>query len=224
MAGADGDHRGRSAIRRLSQNGAMAIRAVLFDIGGVLEINPPTGWPQRWARRLGITPDELGARLGPIWAPGSVGGLTLAEVEQAVAAELDLDAATCQELMEDVWVEYVGRLNHELAVYFTGLRPSYRTGIVSNSMVGAREREQAAHGLADLCETIVYSHEVGCAKPDPEIYRIACERLEVAPQQAVLLDDVDGNAAGAEAVGLHAVVFRSNRQAIAELDALLAAP
>jgi FMN phosphatase YigB (HAD superfamily) len=60
---------------------------------------------------------------------------------------------------------------------FASLRLSYRTGIVSNSFAGARQREQAAYGFEDLCDTIVYSHEVGCVKPDPRIYEIALIRL-----------------------------------------------
>ena len=67
--------------------------------------------------------------------------------------------------MDDVWREYVGMLNTELADYFARLRPAYMTGIVSNSFVGAREREQEAHRLSDLCDVIVYSHEEGCLKP-----------------------------------------------------------
>jgi beta-phosphoglucomutase-like phosphatase (HAD superfamily) len=59
-----------------------------------------------------------------------------------------------------------------------------------NSFVGAREREQALYGFKDMCDVIVYSHEVGWLKPDPRVYRVACERLGCAPDEAVLLDDV----------------------------------
>ena len=83
--------------------------------------------------------------------------------------------------MDDAWAEYLGMLNHELAAYFAGLRLRYRTGILSNSVVGAREREQALYGFEDMCDTIVYSHEVGWRKPDPRIYWAVCDRLETAP-------------------------------------------
>ena len=57
--------------------------------------------------------------------------------------------------------------NTELIEYARGLRPRYRTGILSNSFVGAREREQAAYGFEDLVDEIVYSHEAGIASPIP---------------------------------------------------------
>ncbi len=60
-----------------------------------------------------------------------------------------------------------GTANTDLIEYARRLRPRYRTGILSNSFVGAREREQAAYGFEDLVDEIIYSHECGMSKPDP---------------------------------------------------------
>jgi epoxide hydrolase-like predicted phosphatase len=197
------------------------IEAVVFDIGGVLEINPRTGWPRRWAVRLGMEVADFERRLDAIWAPGSVGTARLEAIERQTALAFGLDQAAVNSLMDDAWSEYVGSLNHDLAAYFANLRPRYRTGILSNSFVGAREREQEAHGFREMCDVIVYSHEEGYLKPDPRIYRIACSRLGVAPQSAVLLDDVQQNVDGALAVGMNAITFVDNTQAIADLEVLL---
>ena len=59
------------------------------------------------------------------------------------------------------------------------------------------------------------------AKPDPAIYLVACERLAVAPGEAVFLDDREPAVDGARAVGMSAVLFRDNAQAIAEIEELL---
>ncbi len=78
--------------------------------------------------------------------------MTLAEIEKQTADLLGLDQASLTAMMDDVWAEYVGSLNGELAASFTSLRPRYKTAILSNSFVGAREREQQAHAqaIADL--------------------------------------------------------------------------
>jgi putative hydrolase of the HAD superfamily len=206
----------------VSHNACVPIEAVIFDIGDVLEVNPRTGWPERWARRLSIDLDEFERRLGALWGPGSTGDRTLAEIEAATAKPFGLDDAMLRALMNDVWKEYVGTLNLELVDYFRGLRPRYKTGMLSNSFVGAREREQAAYQLADLCDVIVYSHEEGCRKPESRIYRIVCERLQVAAEAAVLVDDLQENVDGAAAISMHAITFRDNAQTIADLEALLA--
>jgi putative hydrolase of the HAD superfamily len=198
------------------------VRAVVFDIGGVLEVNPRTGWPSRWSDRLGLDPAAFEARLDEIWGAGRIGAATLDEIERDTADAFGLSEAVVAVLMEDAWAEYVGTLNAELSAYFAGLRPRYRTGILSNSFVGAREREEALYGFHDLCDTIVYSHEVGWLKPDARIYHAVCDRLGCAPQDVVLLDDVQENVEGAERVGMGAVRFTDTRQAIADLEAWLA--
>lgn len=195
---------------------------MVFDIGGVLEVNPRTGWQTRWAERLHLSRAEFEERLDSIWSAGAIGSVSLEEVESRTVAALDLDEGHVRELMSDVWAEYLGALNRELVDYFVSLRPRVKTGILSNSFVGAREREQAAYGFEDMCEVLVYSHEVGCMKPDARIYRLVCERLGVDPGQAVFLDDVQANVDGARAVGMRAVRFLSTSQAIADLEAHLA--
>lgn len=105
--------------------------------------------------------------------------------------------------------------------YFSALRPRLRTGIISNSLVGAREREQAAYGFEDMCDVIVYSHEVGLAKPDPRIYELACAQLGVAAENTIFVDDGEASVAGARAVGMHAIQFVGTHQTISAVNVLL---
>ena len=123
--------------------------------------------------------------------------------------------------MADIWREYLGTPNTELIDYARQLRPRYRTGILSNSFVGAREKEQAAYGFEDLVDDIVHSHEAGMSKPDPRIYALACTRLGVRPDETVFVDDTDFCVAGAREAGLHAVHFQHNAQAIEDIEKLL---
>ena len=202
----------------------MVIRAVVFDIGGVLEITPDLGVDRRWETRLGLPAGEIDARLRDVWQSGGVGTITLDDVHEALRDRLGLDDEKLAQFMADVWREYVGTANTELIEYARRLRPRYRTGIVSNSFVGAREREQAAYGFEDLVEEIVYSHEAGFSKPDPRIYALICTRLNVAPEEMIFLDDADVCVAGARDAGIHAVRYQDNAQAIAAIEELLTSP
>jgi epoxide hydrolase-like predicted phosphatase len=202
----------------------MVIRAVVFDIGGVLEITPDLGVHWRWETRLGLPAGELHARMSDVWQGGSVGTITLDDVHGALRDRLGLDDDKLAQYMADVWREYLGTANNELIEYARRLRPRYRTGIVSNSFVGAREREQAAYGFEDLVEEIVYSHEAGFSKPDPRIYALICTRLNVPPGEMVFLDDTEMCVTGARDAGIHAVRYQDNAQAIAEIEKLLASP
>jgi epoxide hydrolase-like predicted phosphatase len=200
----------------------MTIRAVVFDIGGVLEITPDTGIPQRWESRLGLPAGKLNERLSGVWAAGGIGTITEEEVHQAIEDRLGLDERDRAAFMNDIWREYLGTANQELIEYARRLRPRYRTGILSNSFVGARQREQAAYGFEDLVDEIVYSHEAGMSKPDPRIYALVCARLQAQPEETVFVDDTDRCVTGAREAGIHAIRYRDNAQVIGEIENLLA--
>jgi len=184
----------------------MVIRAVMFDIGGVLEITPDLGVAPVWEDRLRMPPGALSERLDDIWAGGALGIITEEDVHQALTDRLGLDEQQLAAFMADIWRQYLGTPNTELIEYARQLRPRYRTGIVSNSFVGAREKEQAAYGFEDLVDDIIYSHEVEVVKPDPRIYALACARLNVRPDETVFLDDMEYAVAGARQAGIHAIL------------------
>jgi len=193
----------------------MAIRAVVFDIGGVLEITPDFGVTGLWETRLRLPAGELSKRMHDVWAGGSIGAITEDDVHQAVSDRLGLDGQQLAAFMAGIWREYLGTANAELIEYARRL---------SNSFVGAREREQAAYGFEDLVDEIVYSHEAGMSKPDPRIYALVCARLGVRPEETVFLDDADRCVDGAREAGMHAVRYHDNAQAIEEIEKLLTAP
>jgi epoxide hydrolase-like predicted phosphatase len=200
---------------------AMSIQAIVFDIGGVLEITPDLGVAGTWESRLGLAPGELNERMEDAWAGGSIGTISEADVHRAATEKLGLDEQLLAEFMADLWREYLGTANTELIEYARGLRRRYRTGILSNSFVGAREREQAAYGFEDLVDEIIYSHECGLSKPDPGIYALACARLAVEPAQMVFLDDYEPCVEGARQAGIHAVLYSGNARAINDIEELL---
>ena len=200
----------------------MVIRAVVFDIGGVLEITPDLGVIPMWESRLGLLAGELSERMHDAFVDGSIGTITEDDVHQALGDRLGLDEQQVAAFMADIWREYLGTPNTELIEYTRLLRPRYRTGILSNSFVGAREKEQAAYGFEDLVDDIVYSHEAGMSKPDPRIYALACRRLGVRPDETVFVDDTDYCVAGASEAGMHAIRYLDNAQVIHEIEVLLA--
>lgn len=202
----------------------VTIRAVVFDIGGVLEITPDLGVHRLWEVRLGLAAGEMDERMRDVWMGGSIGAITLEDVHVALTGRLGLDGQRLMAYMADLWRQYLGTANTELIEYARQLRPRYCTGILSNSFVGAREREQAAYGFEDLVDQIVYSHESGMSKPDPRIYALVCSRLNIHPEETVFVDDTEPCVAGARGAGIHAVHYQDNPQVIDEIEKLLAIP
>ena len=209
----------------------MPIRAVIFDIGGILEISPDGREPTEdfvklmvsWEQRLGLNFGEFDQRISNMKVDGSLGGITEQEWQEDLRAVTGMDQEQCDAFMHDFWDVYLGALNTKLADYFSGLRPRYKTALLSNSFIGAREKEQERYHFAEMTDLVVYSHEEGIAKPDKRVYELTCERLGVQPGETVYLDDAEPFVTGARDVGMHGILYKDTDQAIADIDALLQA-
>ena len=201
----------------------MAMRAVIFDIGGILEVVPAGGDPTerfpemlaRWDARLGQPEgtlrarfDQMGERLRAGGKDGETGTWTEEDLRAEVRAATGLDDEGVEAFMRDHWDIYCGDPNSELAAYFGALRPRYRTALLSNSFDGARREEEARFHFSTLTDLIIYSHEEGVAKPDPRIYQIACERVDAQPDEIVFLDDSERNVAAAQAMAVIEALLR----------------
>jgi putative hydrolase of the HAD superfamily len=200
------------------------IRAVVLDIGSVLEVIDESLFPGPFERRQGLPPGGFRARLAedPPPADPNIGGLTEDELFAYWQRTFSLDDAALAEMRDDYWRWYVGTLDQRVFDWFAALRPAFRTGVLSNSGPGAREHE-AHWGFEAVADDLVYSHEVGLLKPDPAIYALAGARLGVEPQEIVFLDDRADNVAAAREVGWHGVVHVSTEQGIADVEAVIAA-
>lgn len=97
-------------------------------------------------------------------------------------------------------------------------RAGVRTGLISNSWGTTRYDREL---LDELFDAVVISGEVGIRKPAPGIYKMALERLEVAPGACVFVDDLPFNLAPAAAMGMATIHHVSSEQTVAELERLL---
>ncbi len=206
-----------------------SIKAVVFDIGGILEISRDGREPTkpfkhvvaRWESRLGLRSSELLNYLMSKREDGATGRCSYDEWLGGLRAVMRADQAEHDEFIRDFWNLYLGELNVELADWFRALRPRYRTALLSNSFIGAREREQNRYAFSKMTDLIVYSHEVGVEKPDRRIYEVTWQRLGIEPEEMVFLDDVEEYVVGGRSLGIQTVLYRDNAQAIAEIKALL---
>jgi epoxide hydrolase-like predicted phosphatase len=203
----------------------MTIRAVVFDIGGVLELDVielvEIDLDARWEQRLRLEFGEIDRRMEPIWQAGSLGECTEEDVHQEMSRRLGMSQEQVEEYMHELWDWYCGRLNVPMADFFQSLRPHYQTAILSNSFVGARREEQQRYHFDEMCDVIIYTHEEGVAKPDPRIFELTWKRLGVQPAEMLFLDDNEANIVAARALGIHAIHCKETEQAIEDVRACL---
>lgn len=217
----------RRACRRWHAS-RVGVRGVVFDAGGVLERVDDADWPVRWlhdwSERAGVSVSEVQAHLDRHEPTAGIatGEVSEAQFRELYASALGLSGASADQLMVEMWDLYCGSLDEEMRSFCLSLRPRYRTAILTNSADGARREEQRRHGFAELVDVLVYSHEVGVAKPDPAIYRLTEERLGLTGQELVLIDDIQANVDAAIACGWAGVLHQTTASTIEQVRALLA--
>jgi putative hydrolase of the HAD superfamily len=197
------------------------IKAVVLDIGSVLEVIDDAVFPAPFENRLGLAPGTVAAAADFEGDPG-LGQITEDDVRRHWQRRLGLTDDQVAELMADYWRWYVGSLDQTLVDWFASVRGrGLKAGILSNSGPGAREAERH-WGFEEMTDDLVYSHEVGLAKPDPAVYALAAARLGVEGSEIAFLDDVGANVAAARAAGWHAVLHEETVRSIAELERIIA--
>jgi epoxide hydrolase-like predicted phosphatase len=197
------------------------IRAVIFDIGGVLVRTEDWSGRRKWETRLGLPEWRLDALVFDCEPAlrASTGRGTDEAIWQNVAQTYHLTPEMLAQLRADFWSG--DRPNQALLAYVRNLRPHYKTGILSNAWPEMRDLNERRFGLVDVVDEVVYSFQSGVLKPDPASYRTILDRLGVQPAEAIFVDDAERNIRGAQALGMRTVRFGDTQQVLHDLQALL---
>jgi putative hydrolase of the HAD superfamily len=210
--------------------GGMTIEAVIWDFGGVFTTSPfeafrryeaQRGLPNDFIRTVNSTDPDTNA-----WAR-----FERSEVDAAGFDALFLEEAT--------------RLGHAvrgadvLPLLYGDLRPrvlaalktcktaGFKVGCITNNvttghgagMASSAEKAAAVAEIMAHFEVVIESSKAGVRKPDPRIYLMMCEALNVAPENCVYLDDLGINCKPAAALGMTAIKVSTEDQALGELAA-----
>ena len=203
------------------------IEAVIWDFGGVFTSSPFEAF-LRYERERGL-PDNLirqinGANhLENAWARFERAETDLDSFDREFAAEAralgydvpgrDIIPLLAGDFRPEM-IEALGRIKS------AGLATGCITNNVPSMQVsGAGTPANLYKGeIMALFDTVIESSKIGLRKPDPKIYALMCERLNVSPDACVYLDDLGVNLKPARAMGMTTIKVESGAQAIAELE------
>ena len=198
----------------------MSIRAVFFDLGGVLVRTTQPEARTRLAQSLGLSYADIEKIVfeNESSLQASMGAISEDRHWQNVTKSLNLPETELERIRNEFFAG--DQVDLELLKFILSLRPTIKTGLISNAWSGLRPWI-TNQGFADAFDNMVISAEVGWVKPDARIYQAALQNLKVLPGEAIFLDDMLRNVEGARKIGMYAIQFLQPDLAIAELKALL---
>ena len=207
------------------------IEAILWDFGGVMTTSPfeafnlyenEHGLPRNFIRTINATNPD-----GNAWAKFEANSVNMDEFDGLFAAESEKAGYRVSGkgaiglLYGEVRPRMVRVLKHckehyKVACITNNVAPSNGVALVPDPARAARVSEVLA-----LFDLVIESSIEGIRKPDPRIYTLTCERLGVAPEKTVFLDDLGINLTPARVLGMQTIKVVSEAQAINELAEII---
>ncbi|MEZ4658391.1 MAG: HAD family phosphatase [Caldilineaceae bacterium] len=196
------------------------IRAVIFDIGGVLIRTEDAAPRRQLEQRLGLEPGQAEYIVfnSPMGQRAQLGEITTAQLWRWVQNELELSDVALAEFQRDFFAG--DKLDGKLVDYIRRLKSGYQLAIISNAKDDLHLTMQEIDPAGDLFELVVGSAYERVMKPNAAIFQRTLERLQRQPRETVFIDDFMHNIEGAWAVGMNAIHFQPGldlAQALAEL-------
>ncbi|MDX2233812.1 MAG: HAD-IA family hydrolase [Hyphomonadaceae bacterium] len=212
----------------------MAVEAVIWDFGGVFTTSPfeafnryeaERGLPRDFIRRVNATDPDTNA-----WAR-----FERAEIDPAAFDALFLAESTAlghPVRGRDVLPLLSGDVRPKVVAALDACRARFKVGCITNNvqtgagagMAGTAEKAAVVAAIMARFHHVMESSKVGIRKPDPRIYALMCEALDVDPRACVYLDDLGVNLKPARAMGMATIKAETEAQMLGELAALTGLP
>ena len=206
----------------------MTVETVISDFGGVLT-SPLIQSFVAFQDQTGIAMETLGMAMQGI--AEREGSHPLFELEKGLISESEFLTRIADQLEPELG--HRPEMHRFSEIYFEALEPNQpmielmrelggrglRMALLTNNVREWEPLWRSMVPIDEIFELVVDSAFVGCRKPEPRIYEIMLERLGARPSGCLFVDDVEVNCEAARDLGMAAVHFRDNEQAIAEIRA-----
>jgi putative hydrolase of the HAD superfamily len=205
----------------------MTVEAVIWDFGGVFTTSPFEAF-NRYEAARGLPPNHIRTvnatnPLENAWAL----------FEQNKIDAVGFDRLFCEESKAlghdvrgaDVLPLLSGDIRPGMVAALKACKARFKVGCITNNvmtgtgagMASTSEKATAVAGIMALFDAVIESSKVGVRKPDPRIYEMMCELLDVKPEACVYLDDLGVNCKPAAQLGMTAIKVQGEAQALAAL-------
>lgn len=208
----------------------MTVKAVIWDFGGVFTSSPFEAF-NRLEAEIGAPKDHIRRVNAANHHENAWALFERNEIDTDRFDQLFLEESTALGFPirgADVLPKLSGELRPRMVEALKACKAHYKVGCITNNVVsmhspGQNEVQRAAGAMGQvmpLFDAIIESSKAGVRKPDPRIYQMMCELLDVSPDACIYLDDLGINCKPAAQLGMKAIKVIDVDQTLGELSAL----
>ncbi len=202
------------------------IKAIIFDFGNVISEYLPADIFEQLSEKSGVPVECFEVAYSEFRTPFDGGYINRAELYKKALKEIGMnkeseDEALCQRL-GDLDMESWSHPSQETIKWVSELKyRGFKTGVLSNMPFDFLELYGDDIEVFDMVDETVFSCDYHITKPEPEIYYKILDKLGVAADEAVFIDDAQRNIEGASKIGLRGILFENHEQARLELEEII---
>ncbi len=186
------------------------IKAVIFDVGGVLHYNSADLFFDDIASEMGISNDDFKKLCKPQLYLFGTGKIDEPEFWRQFINANKIDRPIPS---SSLWSrKFENKKDESVLDIVRGLKAKDISVAVCSNTIEPHAKLNRDAGVYDLFPIVVLSHEVGYQKPDPKIFEITLDKLGVKPDEAVFVDDGKNNVLAAEKLGMKGIIFENAKQ------------
>ncbi len=193
------------------------ITAIILDVGGVLIQTKDTTARKAWEEKLHLIPGQLTKEVFEM-QPGelaTIGKVTDDTIWENIKEKFALSSEDIHQLRHDFFIG--DRLNIQLYEYIQSIRQAYRTVILSNAWLNAREIYTNHYHLDKIVDSMILSAEEGMRKPTEQLFVLTLDRLQKNPTEVLFIDDNTSNIKAANQLGIQTIYFTNTHDVIEKI-------
>ena len=203
----------------------MKYKAIIWDFGGVITSSPfdafnefeeVNGLPKDIIRTINSENPDMNA-----WAQFESNSITIDQfndlfLKEAKAKGFDIKGRDIIKLLK-------GSIRENMVSYLRELKSNFKLGCITNDVKPSSEEntDNETKEAMSIFDHVIESSIVGIRKPNPEIYMMSCDALNVSPDQCIYLDDLGINLKPARELGMTTIKVIQPEDAIQEVRNLL---
>ena len=203
----------------------MKYKAIIWDFGGVITSSPfeafnefeeANGLPKDIIRTINSENPDMNA-----WAQFESNSITIDQfndlfLKEAKAKGFDIKGRDIIKLLK-------GSIRENMVSFLRELKSDFKLGCITNNVKSSSEEntDNETEEAMSIFDHIIESSIVGIRKPNPEIYMMSCDALNVSPDQCIYLDDLGINLKPARELGMTTIKVIQPEDAIQEVRNLL---